>query len=111
VEERRLGRFVVGGQFESWDELARQLEPLLGRRIRRLRAPAGWLRFAGSAVDAVRRLRPVASLVSREGMEYATRMRPLPNDPALGELGVSLRPLAETYADTIAWMRSRPRTP
>ncbi len=109
LEERRRGRFVVGGQFETWDELVAQLEPLLGRRVRRVRAPAGLLRFAGSVLDALRSVRPVASLISREAMEYATRMRPLPNDVVLGELGVSLRPLAETYADTIAWMRARPR--
>ncbi|MBM4385472.1 MAG: NAD-dependent epimerase/dehydratase family protein [Deltaproteobacteria bacterium] len=102
VETQRAGRFVVGGQFHSWDELVAALEPLLGRAVPRLRAPAWLLRGAGSALDLARRVRPIASLISREAMEYATRMRPLPNDGALAELGVSLRPLAETYRDTLA---------
>jgi nucleoside-diphosphate-sugar epimerase len=113
AEAKRVGRFVVGGQFHSWDELVAALEPLLGRRIPRLRAPGWLLRSAGSALDLVRRVRPVASLISREAMEYATRMRRLPNDGALAELGVSLRPLAQTYRDTLASfeaLRVRPRT-
>ena len=101
LEEDRRGWFVMGGQFQSWDELVVALEPLLGRKIRRLRAPGWALRAAGSAFDLARRVRPVASLISREAMEYATRMRGLPNDPALQELGVALRPLTETYRDTL----------
>ena len=55
-------------------------------------------------MDFVRRFRPVDSLISREGMDHATRMRPLPNTPALGKLGVQLRPLPETFEDTARWM-------
>jgi len=102
VEGNRAGRFVIGGQFHGWDELVGALEPLLGRNVPRMRAPGWLLRGAGSTLDLVRHVRPVASLISREAMEYATRMRPLPNDAALAELGVALRPLAETYRDTLA---------
>jgi nucleoside-diphosphate-sugar epimerase len=109
LEEKRTGRFVVGGQFQRWDELVAALEPLTGSRIRRLRAPGWLLRGAGSALDWVRRIRPVASPISREAMEYATGMRALPNDCALAELGVPLRPLVETYADTLAWLISAGR--
>ena len=111
LEEGPRGRFVVGGQFQSWDELVATLEPLLGRAIPRLRAPGWLLRGAGSALDLARRLRPISSLISREAMEYATRMRAIPNDPILGELGVSLRPLTETYRDTLRWLEAsrRPR--
>lgn len=101
LEVQRRGRFVVGGQFEPWDALARALEPLLGRPVARVRAPGFALRLAGSALDLARRVRPVASLISREAMEYATRMRALPNDAALAELGVALRPLTDTYRDTL----------
>jgi dihydroflavonol-4-reductase len=101
LEVQRRGRFVIGGQFQSWDELARTLEPLLGRPVARVRAPGFALRLAGSSLDLARRVRPVASLISREAMEYATRMRTLPNDAALAELGVALRPLTDTYRDTL----------
>ena len=104
LEAKRNGRFLVGGHYLSWDELVATLEPMLGREIRRFRAPAPLLRTLGSALDGVRRVRPLRSLISREGMEYATRTRPLPNSEALAELGVTLRPAAETYADTLAWM-------
>jgi len=101
LEVQRGGRFVVGGQFQPWDEFTGALEPLLGRPVARVRAPGFALRLAGSAFDLARRLGPVASLISREAMEYATRMRALPNDAALAELGVALRPLIETYRDTL----------
>jgi nucleoside-diphosphate-sugar epimerase len=101
LEERRCGRFVMGGQYQSWDELVAALEPLTGRAIARVRAPGWALRAAGSALDWLRRVRPVASPISREAMEYATGMRALPNDAALAELGVALRPLRETYYETL----------
>ena len=104
LEARRTGRFIVGGHFYTWDELVAVLEPLLGREIRRFKAPAPLLRALGSALDLVRRVRPLRSLISREGMEYATRTGPLPNTEALAELGVALRPAPETFADTLRWM-------
>jgi nucleoside-diphosphate-sugar epimerase len=104
VEEKRGGRILVGGQFLSWDEIAAELEAILGRPVRRLALPAPLLRALGSATDALRRLRPVDSLISREGMEYATRMRPLPTSPEVAALGVTLRPVRESLRDTLAWM-------
>lgn len=109
LEEKRAGRFVVGGQFETWDAVADALAALTGRRPARVRAPGGLLRLAGSAFDALRRVRPIASPISREAMEYATRMRALPNDAALSELGVSLRPLHESYRDTLRSLEARGR--
>jgi nucleoside-diphosphate-sugar epimerase len=109
AEMQRSGRFVLGGQFHTWDELVGALEPLLGRKIARLRAPGVLLRLTGSAFDLVRRFRPVASPISREAMEYATRMRPLPTDPALEALGVTQRSLAETYRDTLRWLEATRR--
>ncbi len=109
LEEKRTGRFVVGGQFQTWDALADALAELTGRRPARVRAPGGLLRLAGSAFDALRRVGPIASPISREAMEYATRMRALPNDAALAELGVTLRPLAETYRDTLRSLEARGR--
>jgi len=104
LEAKAGGRFLLGGQFRSWDEIALELEAVLGRAPRRLSAPAPVLRAMGSAVDLVRRFRPVESLISREGMDHATRMRPLPNTPALERLGVRLRPVRETLEDTARWM-------
>ncbi len=104
LEAKRMGRFIVGGHFYTWDELVAELETLLGRPIRRFSAPAPLLRALGSGLDLVRRVRPLDSLISREGMEYATRTRPLPNSEALAELGVRLRPAPETFADTVRWM-------
>jgi nucleoside-diphosphate-sugar epimerase len=104
LEAKATGRFLLGGQFLSWDEIAATLEAALGRPVRRLSAPAPALRALGSLVDFARRFRPVNSLISREGMDHATRMRPLPNTPALAKLGVQLRPLPATFEDTARWM-------
>jgi nucleoside-diphosphate-sugar epimerase len=104
LEAKAAGRYLLGGQFLTWDEIAAQLEAVLGRPVRRMSAPAPVLRAMGSLVDLVRRFRAVDSLISREGMDHATRMRPLPNTPALATLGIELRPLAETFEDTARWM-------
>jgi hypothetical protein len=37
-------------------------------------------------------------------MEHATRMRPLPNTPALERVGIELRPVRESFLDTARWM-------
>ena len=104
LDAEATGRFLVGGQFRSWAELADDLEAVLGRPLRRLRLSGRTLRALGSLVDGVRRLRPVSSLISREGMEHATRMRPLPNTAALGRFGIELRPLLESLEATARWM-------
>jgi dihydroflavonol-4-reductase len=104
LEAKEAGRFLVGGRFRSWDEIAAELEAVLGRPVRRLSAPAPLLRGLGALVDGVRRVRPVDSLISREGMDHATRMRPLPNSPALARLGITLRPVRESFEATARWM-------
>lgn len=104
LEAKASGRFLLGGRFLGWDEIAAELEAALGRPVRRLAAPAPVLRALGSLVDFVRRFRPVDSLISREGMDHATRMRPLPNTPALERFGVRLRPVRESFEDTARWM-------
>ncbi len=104
LEGGQPGRYLVGGQFLSYDEIAAELEEVLGRAPRRLSAPAPLLRAMGSLVDLGRRFRPVASLISREGMDHATRMRPLPSSPALAGLGVRMRPVRESFEDTARWM-------
>jgi len=104
VEAEASGRFLLGGQFRSWAELAADLEAVLGRPLRRLRLSGKTLRTLGSLMDGVRRLRRVDSLISREGMEHATRMRPLPNTPALERFGIVLRPVRESFTDTARWM-------
>lgn len=104
LDAEATGRFLVGGQFRSWAELAVELEDVLGRPLRRLHLSAPALRALGSLVDGVRRLRPVDSLISREGMEHATRMRPLPNTQALERFGIALRPVRESFEATARWM-------
>jgi nucleoside-diphosphate-sugar epimerase len=104
LEAKRPGRCLVGGQFLSYDEIASELEVVLGRAPRRLAAPAPLLRAMGSLLDGVRRFRPVDSLISREGMEHATRMRPLPSSAVIAALGVRMRPVRESFEATARWM-------
>jgi nucleoside-diphosphate-sugar epimerase len=104
LEADATGRYLLGGQFRSWDALAADLAAVLGRAPRRLRLSGRTLRGLGAAVDAVRRVRAIDSPISREGMEHATRMRALPNTAALARFGIALRPVPETLADTARWM-------
>jgi dihydroflavonol-4-reductase len=57
-----------------------------------------------AALDLVRRFRPVGYPLTRDAAEIMTTMVPTDDGPALAELGITLRPTAETLEDTFRWL-------
>lgn len=97
-------RYPLGGHYIPWVELGPLLEQLTGRKLRQLRLNPRLLRLAGSALDRLERYLPFDVPLTGEGLTYATRWVQMDNSWAERQLGLTLRPIEETLADTIRWL-------
>ena len=97
-------RWIVGGPYVRWTDLADLLEDLTGRRIPRIRAPGALLRGLGRLGDAAKRVVPFGFPLTYEAMTTATRWPGVDSARTLAELGVCFRDLRETLEDTLCWM-------
>ena len=111
LEERASGHFVAAGEFFEWSTLRELIEAVTGAHIRRIALPGWVLRAAGSLADRVRALTGKRLLITREGMEIATRWRPITDSPEIARLGVGWRDPSETLADVYRWFLDQGRIP
>jgi dihydroflavonol-4-reductase len=106
-ERGRTGeRYILGGQNIALRDLLILLERMTSRTMPKRVVP-GWLALATAAVaelaaDVVTRRAPAATV---EGVRLALRSGPFDSAKARQELGYETRPLAETLADAVAWLR------
>lgn len=101
-----LHRYAAAGPMLPWAENYAVIERVTGRRMR-LRAPipGPLLRGFGRVGDAVKRVVDFAFPLSSDAMEFATRWPGADASRTTRELGLRFRPVEETYADAIRWMR------
>jgi nucleoside-diphosphate-sugar epimerase len=97
-------RFLLGGHFMSWAELADILDEMTGRKPRRRRVPGSVMRGLGRLAEASPVSPPVDFELTREAMEDATRMVPVDSSATLNALGMAFRDRWSTIADTYRWM-------
>jgi dihydroflavonol-4-reductase len=100
------GRYIVGGHFLRWSELADALERVTGQKVRRVAVPAPVLRFVGRMFDAVARLRPHGLPVSSETMALLTQWPGADSTAAEQALGIRFRPVDGTLSDTLRWLNA-----
>jgi dihydroflavonol-4-reductase len=98
------GRYLVGGNYLKWAQLATLLEEITGRRLMKLPATGGFMRFAGRTLDRIRSHVAIDVPVTEEAMDYATRWVPMDNSLVEETLGFTFRPAKESMADTIRWL-------
>ena len=98
------GRWLAGGAFLSFPDLADLMDELTGRRIPRVRVPGAILRGLGRVGDLVHRAMPFDFPLTYEAMTTATRWPGVDSSRTIRELGVGFRPARETLADTLAWL-------
>ncbi len=98
-------RYIVGGTFLRWPEVAAILERTTGKRPRTFRIPAPLLQVMGRTLDLLRKVIHVELPLSAEAATYVTKWHAIPNSRALGEMGVHLRDIDETMQDTVDWLR------
>ena len=84
---------------------------MTGARIARIAAPGWLLRAAARTMDGVGRLTGRAMPMTGEGVEIATRVRPMQNSPRVAELGVTWRDSAATLRDLFQWFLDTGRLP
>jgi dihydroflavonol-4-reductase len=97
-------RFMAGGHFASWSELADLCDALTGRRALRLPLPASLLRGIGRLLDAAKMIAPFDYPLTYEATEMMIRFVPCDSRATVEQLGVPFRPTAETLRDTIRWL-------
>ena len=62
------------------------------------------LRGWGRLNDLLMRVVPATFTITHEGMVYLTKVVPSDDAATLEELGMTLRPVRETVADTMRWL-------
>ncbi|MGW5684992.1 NAD-dependent epimerase/dehydratase family protein [Nonomuraea sp. NPDC003754] len=97
-------RYLLGGHFLTWGQMATLCEDVTGRRVRRFRIPGALLRATGSTLDALKRVVPLDHPLTRDAADIMLTLVPTDDVPTLRELGVSLRPVENTVADTVRWL-------
>jgi dihydroflavonol-4-reductase len=105
--EKRDGkpaRYFTAGHYMSWTVFADLLDNISGRTLPRSKISGLMLRLTGHFYDIKRLFKPVPSPISAETMRYATQWPEVKNAKEMAELGVALRPSAETFTDTLCWM-------
>jgi nucleoside-diphosphate-sugar epimerase len=108
---RGARRWLLGGHFLTWTELADLCDLATGRRGRRMAIPAGILRGLGSAFDVLKRVRHFDFPLTRDAAEIMTTLVPTDDTPLLDGLGVTLRPPVETISDTVRWLAAAGHLP
>ena len=97
-------RYVVGGHFITWPELATAMSLQLERPLRRLHIPAVILRWSGMLMDVLRKLIPIQFPLSSESARLVTSLVPADSRRIIKEYGFKFRPTSETLADTLVWL-------
>jgi dihydroflavonol-4-reductase len=114
AERGRAGeRYLVSGENVTADELLKRAAAVAGVRAPRFRVPAFVLRVLVAALELYCRIRRKPAPVTRDVLQVLGRYAWYDTTKARVELGWTPRPLDQTLADTLAWLRSpgRPASP
>ncbi len=108
MERGRPGsRYLLGGENLTLDQVLAELARLTGVSPPRIRVPYqaalafAWLDEAWS--DHVTGRPPKATVT---GVRLARRIMHFDSRPSLAEIGLALRPIADSLADSVAWLRT-----
>ena len=85
-------RFMLGGDFLTWTELADLCDDLTGVRCRRLVVPGWVLSRSGALLDAAKRIKPFDYPLTRDAAEVMVSMVPTDDRATEAALGLERRP-------------------
>ena len=97
-------RYFTAGHYMLWPVFADLLDNVSGGTLQRSETAGFILRLTGYFYDIKRLFKAVLSPISAETMRYATQWPEVKNAKEISELGIKLRPSAETFTDTLRWM-------
>lgn len=104
-------RLLLGGHFVSWAELGALVDDITGVKAWRAPLPKPVLMAFATALDGVRRIRPLAYPLTRDAAEIMTTMVVTDDSATLDEVGVTLRPLRDSLVDTVRWLAAAGHLP
>ncbi|MCO5993348.1 nitroreductase family deazaflavin-dependent oxidoreductase [Actinoallomurus rhizosphaericola] len=99
-------RYMLGGHYLTWPELADRCDALTGVRCRRIPVPGGMMVALGSLLDAAKRIRPFDYPLTGDAARLMVTLVPSDDAATLDALGVPLRPVEESLADSLRWLAS-----
>jgi len=97
-------RFMIGGHYFGWPQLAETLEHLTGRRLRRLYVPPYVLSGIGKIIDGLKRLHDMELPADHEATVYASRWVVADSSKLERELSFRFRDPELSLADTLVWL-------
>jgi dihydroflavonol-4-reductase len=97
-------RYLLGGHFLTWRQLADICAEVTGRAGRTYRMPAGLLRGMAATLDGLKRLAPIDYPLTCDAADFMLTLVPTDDGPALKDLGLTLRPVEDTVSDTLRWL-------
>ncbi|WP_440103463.1 NAD-dependent epimerase/dehydratase family protein [Streptosporangium sp. H16] len=97
-------RFMLGGHYLTWAQLADVCDELTGNRGRRFRIHRSVLRGAAAVGDVMKLIKEIDYPLTRDAVEMMVTMVRTYDTPTLEALGVGLRPVRETIADSLRWL-------
>jgi len=104
-EQPPFGRYILGGHYIPWVDLAGVLEGVTGRTLRKLPLNGPVMRLAGKVCDRIGPWFNMEVPMTEEAMGYATRWVQMDNSRVEQELGFEFRPVQQTMEDTIRWLQ------
>jgi dihydroflavonol-4-reductase len=109
AERGRPGqRYLLSGENVTTDQLTAKVAAITGVRAPRLAPPAFVIHGVVGALELVSKLRGKPAPVTRDVLQIIGRYAWYDTSKARAELGWTPRPLDQTLADTIRWLRDQP---
>lgn len=104
VPGRGPRRLLLGGHYVTWPALADLCDALTGVRCRRIPLPGRVMIAIGTLLDAAKHVHGFRYPLTRDAAELMVTLVPSDDGAALDELGLTLRPVEESVADTLRWL-------
>lgn len=101
---RGARRYLLGGNFLTWPQVAALCEEVTGRQVRKFALPGSLLRSFGSALDALKKVVKIEYPLTRDAADFMLTMVPTDDTVTKDDLGITLRPVKDTVSDTLRWL-------
>lgn len=99
-------RHLMIGQFVTWEQWAAELQEAAGVPVPYTEVTVEQMVEMGRQFDELRAAGQDMPPLSEEAAVIMSAGRPGDDGPTLAELGVSYRPVVETFRDAVAWLRA-----
>ncbi len=105
-------RYLAGGTYVTWSEWVDLLTTAAGTEVARHEVTADEMTALGREIDEQRRQGVAVDIpLTEEAAIVMTSCPPTDDSSALSDLGLTYRPVVETFRDTVEWLRAEGHLP